>query len=75
MEQKKMSIGTLLNAYPDSIGGKLADIVSLLKMEEFKDTFQSFYIRQISNLLHFLKNLAINPILNLRLTPTAERSL
>ena len=44
MEQKKMSIGTLLNAYPDSIGGKLADIVSLLKMEEFKDTFQSFYI-------------------------------
>ena len=44
MEQKKMSIGTLLNAYPDSIGGKLSDIISLLKKEEFKDTFQSFYI-------------------------------
>ena len=34
MEQKKMSIGTLLNAYPDSIGGKLSDIISLLKKED-----------------------------------------
>ena len=44
MEERKMGIGTLLNAYPDSIGGKLSDIVSLLKRDEFKDVFQSFYI-------------------------------
>ena len=44
MEEKKMGIGTLLNAYPDSVGGKLSDIVSLLKKEEFKDVFRSFYI-------------------------------
>ena len=44
METKKMGIGTLLNAYPDSVGGRLSDIVSLLKKEEFKDTFRSFYI-------------------------------
>ena len=39
-----MGIGTLLNAYPDSIGGRLSDIVALLKRDEFKDVFQSFYI-------------------------------
>ncbi|MBQ1482740.1 MAG: hypothetical protein IIZ28_04125 [Erysipelotrichaceae bacterium] len=44
MENRKMGIGTLLNAYPDSIGGHLSDIVSLLKKEEFKDVFRSFYI-------------------------------
>ena len=44
MEGKKMGIGTLLNAYPDSVGGRLSDIVSLLKREEFKDVFRSFYI-------------------------------
>ncbi|MBR4469851.1 MAG: hypothetical protein IKS54_00860 [Erysipelotrichaceae bacterium] len=44
MEGKKMGIGTLLNAYPDSVGGRLSDIVSLLKKEEFKDVFRSFYI-------------------------------
>ena len=44
MVNKKMGIGTLLNAYPDSVGGRLSDIVSLLKKSEFKDTFQSFYI-------------------------------
>ena len=44
MEKKKMSIGTMLNAYPDSIGGRLSDIVSLLKEKEFKDVFRSFYI-------------------------------
>ncbi|MCR4856103.1 MAG: hypothetical protein K5908_08020 [Erysipelotrichaceae bacterium] len=44
MDKKKMSIGTLLNAYPDSVGGKLSDILTLLKKEEFKDTFRSFYI-------------------------------
>ncbi|MBR2669696.1 MAG: hypothetical protein IKE36_07900 [Solobacterium sp.] len=44
MEQKKMGIGTMLNAYPDSVGGRLSDIVSLLQKEEFKDVFRSFYI-------------------------------
>ena len=39
-----MGIGTMLNAYPDSIGGRLEDIVSLLKKDELKDVFQSFYI-------------------------------
>ena len=39
-----MGIGPLLNAYPDSIGGKLSDIVSLLQKDELKDTFESFYI-------------------------------
>ncbi len=39
-----MSDGPMFNAYPDSLGGKLRDIVSVLKEPEFKDTFQSFYI-------------------------------
>ncbi|MBR0137374.1 MAG: hypothetical protein IJM15_03085 [Erysipelotrichaceae bacterium] len=44
MEKKKMGIGTLLNAYPDSVGGTLTDIITLLKKDEFRDTFKSFYI-------------------------------
>jgi sucrose phosphorylase len=36
--------GPMLNAYPDSCGGKLSDIVSVLSKDEFKDVFQSFYI-------------------------------
>ena len=44
MNKRKMGIGPLLNAYPDSVGGKLSDIVSLLQKDEFKDTFESFYI-------------------------------
>lgn len=34
----------MVNAYPDSIGRNLADIVSLLKRQEFKDVFSLFYI-------------------------------
>ena len=34
----------MLNAYPDSMGGKLSDIVSILGKEDMKDTFGSFYI-------------------------------
>ncbi len=34
----------MLNAYPDSIGGSLGDIVSFLQKDELKDAFQSFYI-------------------------------
>jgi len=36
--------GVILNAYPDSIGRKLADIIDMLKRPEFKDTFSLFYI-------------------------------
>ena len=36
--------GPMLNAYPDSCGGTLGDIVTLLEKDEFKDTFSSFYI-------------------------------
>ncbi len=39
-----MNRGTMLNAYPDSMGGKLSDIVEILKKEEFKDAIQSFYV-------------------------------
>lgn len=34
----------MLNAYPDSMGGKLSDIVSILSQDSIKDTFGSFYI-------------------------------
>ncbi|MEJ2455968.1 MAG: glycosidase [Candidatus Thiodiazotropha sp.] len=36
--------GVMLNAYPDSIGGKLSDIVRMLRRPEFKDAFSLFYI-------------------------------
>ncbi len=34
----------MLNAYPDSLGGKLSDIVSLLSTDEMMGAFGSFYI-------------------------------
>lgn len=36
--------GTMLNAYPDSIGEKLSDIINLLARPELKDVFSMFYI-------------------------------
>ena len=36
--------GPMLNAYPDSMGGTLKEIVNLLSKEEFKDTLAGFYI-------------------------------
>jgi sucrose phosphorylase len=36
--------GVMLNAYPDSIGGRLADTVTVLKRPEFQDAFSLFYI-------------------------------
>ncbi|WP_026529115.1 alpha-amylase family glycosyl hydrolase [Butyrivibrio sp. VCD2006] len=36
--------GPMLNAYPDSCGGTLGDIVTMLEKDELKDTFSSFYI-------------------------------
>ncbi|MFV5694623.1 glycosidase [Flavobacterium sp. LB3P122] len=41
---KKISNGVMLNIYPDSIGEKLTDTVSMLKMSEFKDTFSLLYV-------------------------------
>lgn len=40
----KISNGVMLNAYPDSIGKNLKDIVNMLKMPAFKDTFSLFYV-------------------------------
>ncbi len=34
----------MLNAYPDSMGGRLSDITNLLAKEELKDVFSSFYV-------------------------------
>ena len=39
-----MSAGPMLNAYPDSIGGTLSEIVALLHRPEFAHAFQAFYI-------------------------------
>ncbi len=36
--------GVIFNAYPDSIGRKLADIVAMLRKTEFNDVFSLFYI-------------------------------
>lgn len=44
MANGEKKLGVMLNAYPDSIGGQLSGIVSMLKRPEFKDTFSSFYI-------------------------------
>ncbi len=42
--EKPCSYGPMLNAYPDSCGGRLSDITKLLGREELKDAFGSFYI-------------------------------
>ena len=39
-----MPTGVMFNAYPDSIGRKLADTVQMLKRPEFKEVFSLFYI-------------------------------
>ena len=45
MENKTaLSAGVMLNAYPDSMGGTLADIVALLGRGEMKSAFDAFYI-------------------------------
>jgi sucrose phosphorylase len=38
------SNGVMLNAYPDSIGTNLNDIVSMLKMPQFENAFSQFYV-------------------------------
>ena len=39
-----MNSGPMLNAYPDSLGGKLGDIADLLERPEMRGAFSSFYI-------------------------------
>lgn len=39
-----MDHGAMLNAYPDSLGGRLSDIADLLARPEMAGAFQSFYI-------------------------------
>ena len=39
-----MNLKPMLNAYPDSLGGTLGDIVTLLGRKELKELFGSFYI-------------------------------
>ena len=42
--KKYVDNGPMLNAYPDSVGGTLKDIVAFLKKPEAEDIFSSFYI-------------------------------
>lgn len=42
--RKYVDNGPMLNAYPDSMGGTLSDIVRFLQKPELADVFQSFYI-------------------------------
>ncbi|MBR1741336.1 MAG: hypothetical protein IJ733_05595 [Lachnospiraceae bacterium] len=44
MSERQFFTGPMLNAYPDSMGGTLHEIVQFLKKEELKDIFESFYI-------------------------------
>lgn len=39
-----MNCGTMLNAYPDSLGGTLGEIAALLEKKEMQGAFRSFYI-------------------------------
>jgi sucrose phosphorylase len=41
---KNISNGVMLNAYPDSIGEKFSDTVAMLQMPEFKDVFSLLYV-------------------------------
>ena len=36
--------GVMLNAYPDSVGANLHDMVTMLQMPQFKDVFSLFYV-------------------------------
>ena len=43
-KKRMMNSGPMLNAYPDSIGGTLGDIIKFLQTPELKDAFQAFYV-------------------------------
>ncbi len=40
----KLPKGVMLNAYPDSLGGRLADTIAMLKRPEFEGVFSLLYI-------------------------------
>lgn len=42
--RQSMPAGVIFNAYPDSIGGKLAGMVSILQRPEFKNVFSLCYL-------------------------------
>ncbi|MGD8833789.1 MAG: alpha-amylase family glycosyl hydrolase [Desulfobacteraceae bacterium] len=42
--EKNFLNGVILNAYPDSIGGRLSEIVSMLQKPQFNNAFSLFYI-------------------------------
>ena len=44
MNEEKITNGVMLNAYPDSIGEGLSDMIKILSMPEFKDVFSLFYV-------------------------------
>ncbi|ETP73549.1 maltooligosyl trehalose synthase [Lachnospiraceae bacterium JC7] len=44
MDKHYTDNGPMLNAYPDSMGGRLGDVVGFLEKKEMEDSFQSFYI-------------------------------
>ncbi|MDN3644109.1 glycosidase [Lutimonas halocynthiae] len=43
-EDFTISKGVMFNAYPDSIGTNLSDLIDMLKMPHFKDVFSLFYV-------------------------------
>ena len=43
-KDSKFTNGVMLNAYPDSIGTNLNDMVTMLKMPQFKNVFSLFYV-------------------------------
>jgi sucrose phosphorylase len=40
----KITNGVMLNAYPDSIGNNLSDMIEVLQMPHFKEVFSLFYL-------------------------------
>lgn len=43
-ESNSIHNGVMLNAYPDSIGSNLKDVITMLHLPEFKDAFSLFYL-------------------------------
>lgn len=44
MRENNINLGPMLNAYPDSVGGTLSDIITVLKKTDVNGAFSSFYI-------------------------------
>ena len=70
-----MNLKPMLNAYPDSLGGTLGDIVTLLKQDDMQGVFGSFYIlpscyTQGHTLIHILRWGVLRPLRYYTLNPT-----